>query len=395
MLKQRTFFLKTSIYFFISQLVFIDVLRNSLLQYSYPDCVLGLKVLAIIIRIFVACVAGYYLLRSRSDFMCLVEKIIYILLLFVTMLFQKNFVYFDMFFISIFLAKFLDYKTVANTYLYSLIFSVVVVVIMQYIKIFPVYMVIREETERVRTSLGFTHPNTLGHTLLYICMLYLIVHEHNIKYYDLILVGVVSLWLYIYPNSITSSLLLVLLAIFIIAMKMGRFLLKKDILKLQFVRILSLILIPVLLFGLYMIIIQGRGREIVSNISSTLTTRIIMSQKGIELYGFQIFNSQNIEFTGTAAKYFGESSGYFVVDCLYVYIFLVFGIIPGIFYFLYYIKCVRNSFSKSCILWIVLILLMLFSITEASMITFKSSFIFILPMCKYCSETKNRFRDTI
>lgn len=387
-LKRKKISLNIYIYFIIGGLIIIDVLRNSLLQYSYRESTSILQIIAIILRFFLIYISCIYILKCGLKGRDLFVIFPYIILMIATILFQKKFTFFDLFYISIFLGKYLEYRTVTKIYLYSLGISVIIVIILFYKDFFPSYEVIREGTERNRVTLGFLHPNTLGHLIFYMGLLYIALRDHKIKYYDLAMIVLISLWLYIYPNSITSSMLLVLLVLGIIVIKLFFFLLKKEIVKFKLIKIMSIFLIPVLITGLYLIISKEIGINIISNISSTLISRIDLCEKGISLYGIHFLNLREIQFTGTAEKYFGSMQDYFVVDCLYVYIFLVFGIMPGLFYFVYYIRCVKKCFiENNSILWIILVILMIFSITEASIITFKSAFVFILPMCKYNNDS--------
>jgi hypothetical protein len=242
--------------------------------------------------------------------------------------------------------------------------------------IFPEFYIYRSNGVR-RLTLGFSHPNVLGRIIFLLCLLYVIKKERDLKVYHLIFFSFVSLWVYIYPNSISSALMIILIVIIEAVNMAYKKMFKSDIIKSWMFRCFAILLIPILIIGVFYIVVTNTGENILSDFSVTFYKRFLYGMEAFKTYGISLFG-QRVKFVGQAMQYF-VGGKYFVIDCLYILLPLQYGIIPSLYFLLVYIKGIKNCIKyKDVNLLIAMLILAIYSISENGLAVGYSAFVFIL-----------------
>ena len=96
-----------------------------------------------------------------------------------------------------------------------------------------------------------------------------------------------------------------------------------------------------------------------------------------------MFGNPDVEIVTSTDLFFKRKTGrYFPMDLFYVYLPMVYGVIPALFFVFMYIKAMLNTVRiKKNVLLVVLMVMLVYSIMESAINTFCFSFIFILPFC--------------
>lgn len=370
-----------SLLFFIGLMVFLYiVLVTTLLQYSYSGAIPIYYNVEKVLRLAIV-VIGMYRTRyyTRREIAAIVLLII---VAGASYLVIGSYTFFDVFFIAFFCRK-INKEQVINTFFYSILAGVIVATILYYMGIMPEFRIYRLETNQIRVALGFSHPNVLARLILILCALYILKKKEKINLVDLIIMGAIGYWVYIYPNSITSALVIYLLVVLLAISKIYEFLFQTDMVKNMFFKGAVLFLIPMTLIVVYVFLLNSSGESILKDISSTFMGRFIYGMRAITTYGIHIFGTK-LPIVGNASSYFSNRpSSYFVIDCLYIYMPVQYGVIPSALFFIEYTRGIINCLRwKDFYMTSILAVLALYSISENGMALIYSSFIFIYSLSR-------------
>ena len=205
------FGIENKIYVLISILVWLSVIQFSLIKYTDNSFIIALKIIGYVVRclLLIVTIPLYQnILHSREK-----TVLLWCLLLTSLMMFYKmqTCIFFDLFYISIICANRLTYKKVVNVFFYSTFVGIVITFCLYCLDFFPELQIYREHVQRY--NFGFNHPNILGRAMMLLTFLWFIKRENKLNYGDILLGFVIAIWIYLYPNSVSSagSLLLITL----------------------------------------------------------------------------------------------------------------------------------------------------------------------------------------
>lgn len=372
-------------------LFFNIVFQTTLLKYKYSGISTFDFRVEIALRIAIVLVGLYqtrYYTKQEVQ-----ELMLFLLISGVSLYTLKYFAVFDLFFIAFFCRK-IEPSKIIDTFFYSILAGFLTVLMLNHLGFMPEFNIYRSLTNQVRLNLGFTHPNVLGRIVFLLCALYTLKKQNEIRAYHLLLMGIIAYWVYVYPNSVTSALMILLIVVLLSITKIYSFLFQKELIKNTIFRIAVLVLVPIILIVVYVILLNQSGENVFSDLSRTFSLRFIYGMQAISNYGIHLFGS-NLPIVSNAGAYFGDSSmKYFVIDCLYIYLPVQYGVVPTILYFGEYIKSVRNCVRQKDIYMTVLLAIMaVYSISENGAALFYSSFIFIYSLSrKYTSKKSDEER---
>ena len=120
------------------------------------------------------------------------------------------------------------------------------------------------------------------------------------------------------------------------------------------------------------IIYKGWGRDFLSRVSGTFYSRFVLADRAYNIYGVSIFGNKNIEFVGELDILAGKATEnqYFAVDCLYVYLPVVVGIVPTIAIAIIYACGIRKSIRrKNTIMLTIMLLFILSGVSDSIVIS--------------------------
>lgn len=348
----------------------------STISLAYPQVDKVLGQLIIVIRLILIGCAFFYLAKQRITLKKLGFYILFTLLVLCSYKAVGSWWLFDMFFITIIFGDILTYKKIVNIFFRVLLFATCIIILLSAFGILPEYM-FQKSDGHIRYSLGFIHPNSLGFIVMMLCLLY-ILKKNKIKISDTIILSTLGIVTFIFSKSETS-MSIILLVIFIITF-LQKLHIKYTKKKLWIISILFFVSIVTMV---YLIAIKGIGSELIYQISDTLYTRFRYGHTAIMQYGFSSFG-QYIKMSGDFNVLMTGSLGnYFTLDCIYFYLPIVRGVIPTLFFTLFYLfsikRCIENRDLK---LYVVMLLLLLYGISETTLATIFSSYLFLIAVCK-------------
>ena len=360
--------------------VFQAVITSSLLKYSnYKSLVSLIYVINIVARLFMIAVGIYTIKKRKINKNHFLYLCIYVIIVVITILYNKSYQFLDSLFIAIFFGNKLSKEQIIKIFFWTILISCGLVVVMYFSGVFPHY-VVRRIDGRERAYFGFAHPNSLGYYVMILCFLGVLEIKDKIRYIYIVLLIIVSYFVYVFPNSLSSALLILLLALYLLINKMYIFLFKSNVIKNNLVKYGSMLLVPIIVVFVYWFVTNASNMKLADESLRTLYARFRLGSQAIQQYGIHLFGTRDIDFVGTAARYFENTTKkYFTVDCFYVQILVRYGIIPSMSFFAFYCCCITASIkSKDADVLIMLILMAIYSIIESMALAVPTSFLYII-----------------
>lgn len=360
--------------------VFQSAITSSLLRYSSFQRINTIIQLANnAARILMIAFGFFSLLKDkiRKDF--LVPLILYVLTVFVTKVYNGAFQFLDALFVAFVFKNKLKRKRLIDIFFWTALCSFVLVILMYYAGFFPHFAVFRLDG-RERLYLGFSHPNTVGYYVMILCFLSVLRIRERIRYLHIVALIAAAYFVYVYPNSFSSALSILLLALYLIIDKLYYFFFRRNAIRSRFLRYGSIAAIPLIIVVVFWFVANASSSMLANEMLRTFYSRFRLGGQAIQRYGIHLFGSRNIEFVGTAARYFESSAReYFTVDCFYIQILVRFGIVPSLLFFMYYIACIKACISaRDPVILVMLIIIAIYSINESMVLAVPTSFLFII-----------------
>lgn len=366
-------------YIFISSLLFCCVLQASLIGYANEALASLIYSISLILRlILVVCWLLSKPIYNKKEF---VGICVFLILTLISYISIGSLTLFDLFFIALGYKE-LEYEKVINCFIRGILFGLIMVVLLNYKGIIPTYSTFRYGTNTMRNSFGFSHPNVTGRMLLYLCMLWILKRKKKIKIIEICIMFIVAYWIYIFPNSITASLMIIMLIVAVLISKGYNYLFNREFVTNRLVRWGSMILIPTVFILTFYLVTNSENHSVIADISETFYSRFWGGLYAIQQYSINLFGNK-IQMIGAAERYFGKTiQSYFTIDCLYVLLPVKYGIIVTL-YIIYRISdSIKSALHfKQTYLLIVLIVMLIYSFAENGLTLFYSSFVFVCASC--------------
>lgn len=363
----------------IALFIFKTMLSASLLPYAVNGLSFVLGKISLICRFFMLLIA--IILRPRLS----IHSICFFVIFAFSYLSISSYAWglFDLVFLGIFYYP-KDYKKMLKVYISSIAFGFIVIFALYFLHKMPEYQLVRDDGTP-RYSFGFSHPNGLGRFMFLFCCLFYFIKRTNFTWKHIFLYFCIGLFIYYFPNSVTSALLVWLIAVMMLFQKAYIYQKNKNPLSNPLLRVIGYTVLPALTILMIVVTIMYINNvSILENLPTTILARFKMGTQGLQQYGIKLFGN-DIKFSGTADAYFHKRTGrYFVLDSLFFYLPIKMGIVPTIYFFAIYFYTICNSVKRKDISKIVvLIIFLLYSISECAILSsstaFLYSFIFINP----------------
>ena len=175
-------------------------------------------------------------------------------------------------------------------FIFALIFSCGI--IFSQIGVFPDWVYTRGET--IRHSFGFIYPTDCFSMYLVVVLLFFASNIKNYKYYQMILIELLNIVLYIYTDGRLSFYLINITLLIMLILKNKYIKNKiKDLLKTKFMKIISLLL-PFLFFILYIFITisYNNNMNYAVKIDNILSSRINLTVKAFKEHKLTLFGEE-------------------------------------------------------------------------------------------------------
>lgn len=317
--------------------------------------------------------------KKSRDYFLLCSCIVFIIFSFILKKYANTTFAFDLFFIPLFLCRFLDKNCFYKSVLFA-IFIFVIITILSYEFGLLKSAITFYRAKEIRYTLGFSHPNGLG-LFAFLIAIYLSLYKDKVNFIYLFVFLALSYFCYKVPNSITSTVVIVVLAFCCIC---GNYLINFKISsrsnKVLLVFLLSLFVVFVIL--IYYVAFTFSFRDILKNFPGEIWARFELGNKAFNVYGVSLFGKFN-EIYADFIKFPNKADWWLWVDCTYFYLPLYNGILASIFFlgmlFMTIARAVRNFEYKFVLIFFVVIL---YGISESSVITAVFMPVFAYPFFK-------------
>lgn len=276
-----------------------------------------------------------------------------------------------------------DYKRTIDTFYYSSLCSTLTIVCINVLGLMPQYIRYRSNGMR-RYTFGFNEPNYLGFLIDELLVLLLIKSNGRHSIRNIVLTLSAAIFCYYVPNSLSSTLILLVIGVVLIIQRFYKYIFKHDVVQNKLIQILPIIALPCAILALYYLIFN-MDKTFVFDVNSTVWARIILSRIALERYGVSIWGQQ-VDMVSPAAIHFGRvsSGSFFAIDSLFVLLPVKYGIIPSIYFAYQYIKMIyayiKNNDSVAVMICFIMII---YSMLEGVVLNVVSSFLFI---CAYADR---------
>lgn len=251
-------------------------------------------------------------------------------------------------------AIFVDYKKIIKTMKSTWIVGLMIVVLLSLMHLIPTSGGIRESGE-VRMSLGFVHPNALGFILFIVGILIFIDFYENRKQ-SLFVLFILTFVAYYIANSKTSTLLLIVLDIMMIARIFKKDIISK-ILSKKMVDNLLLIFVVLLLFFSFWLAASYTGSAFQLWLNNLLTNRIQYGAWYMSLYGISFLGRNIPDFV-----LWYDNFTLIYLDNGYLLLLIKFGVFATFIYMMMIFQSSRKAIREKNIAMIVTIVLIAVSL---------------------------------
>ena len=272
--------------------------------------------------------------------------------------FSSNPLVFDLFFVPLFLAKYLDREKFLNIALLGLLLFFILDVSLYFTGFLPnLEKFYRSSLNIERMSLGLIHPNNVGFYSMLFCFLYVLKRKHFYVIDYLILIGF-SIFCYKIPNSITTTCIILLLAI---ACLVDNYLLKNTLTK-KYNNVLLwsiLFVVGFVLFLTYFITFTGMFKQYLVNMPGEIWARFVLSKMWFDNLGISLFGDF------ASIKDLALRKVIVCVDCVYFYLPIYYGYAVYIFYMLLLLYIlVISVFRFEYLLAFIIVLTVIYGVSE-------------------------------
>lgn len=366
----------------IAWFVFQAVISGSLLRYSdYKLIVSVIYSVNKYARLFLIIFGLAHLFKGDIKTIS-IPRVLFLCLFFFVLVLDKGFnqsnTLLDTFFIAFVFGDILKKKQVIDCFLITIIVSCAFVFLAYFMGLLPEFIILRKDG-RERIGLGFAHPNSLGYYVMIICFLLVIRKGGNISNLYLMILILAAFFIYKYPNSNSSALSVGLFAVYLALQKMYYLFYGKDLIKNPVFRFIAFIIVPGVLIATVILVSSHTGMDQADEMMHNFSARFSYANRAIREYGIHLLGS-DIPIVGRAAQFFSDVRiDYFALDCFYVQILVKMGIIPGVYVMLCYVMfMIIARYSGDTDSLVILMILAVYAISEAMILTVPTSFIFII-----------------
>lgn len=319
-------------------------------------------------------------LERRQLYIC----IGFIAIDFILKKFTGKHVLFEICFLPLCLAQCVNRKKFCNVLLATLIVCFFLILFGHFLGYFTNEVFYRGDL--IRETYGFCHPNTLGLVVLVISFVYVLKRD-CFNFADAIILLSLSIFCYLFPRSITSAACILMLIVFSFIsnyfMKMQLSIKSKNI-----IFFVSISFILTVIFFSYLFSLTGIGKETLINMPGSIWARFELGKIALERY--------DISFFGTPVEFFHPDSEkgiteYFVVDCLYIFMPLNYGLIVSLLFLAFFIYIIYKSIiAGEYKLLFIMLILVLYSVSEITVFDRIMIPIFAFIFCSSKNSTGRR-----
>lgn len=281
--------------------------------------------------------------------------------------FAKTQLVFDLFFIPLFLCQFLYKEKFYKYVLVSFCLLFILVIIMHYLGYSQDIAYFSRSEGIRRYTLGFAHPNGLGFIIALFSIFYVIL-KTKFKFYDYFLLFVFSSFCYFVPNSVTSSCIIILLAVSVF---LSHYISRRkfDRKSTYVILFLCLFIVGTVLFFTYYITFTENFKEYVQILPGSMWARFELSKKGYDILGFSLLGKYDeyCAMTLSIAQKYGFQAVWLILDCSYFYLPIVHGFfVFGIYLAMIIYSLIRGVMRQDFLYAFILVVIVVYGVSETT-----------------------------
>ncbi len=370
------------VYVFLIVWIFIFMLSKSMLS-VYSDFSFVLGKLMLFIRLALVVITFVNCLMFQQDRKKIIVLTAFTLLVILDYLVADNWMLFELFFVAIFWGDRLEYRKVLKIFAITTLVSIICIALLDVANLLPRYEYVSSRIDRLRTTLGFHHPNALSECIMVVLLCLFLLYNKGYKsiFSKILIVGCV-VWVAIFPNTLAVVLVMFFTLLFQLILKM--IFKRRQTFSGKIVLFVSIILLTCILCGLlYVIVLSGKyDNNFILRKFETLHSRVLLARKGLDRIPITWFGT-SYESTTEIAVYIKQTANeYFTIDCVYFLLPLRYGILATIAFAWFYFQSVYYCIQKeNAELLSVLIALLLMMVVDPFITLFIMSFVFICSKC--------------
>lgn len=337
-------------------------------------------ILALIFRCVLIALEASILINRKVQIKHFLNLVILTVLVILLYFSTGDWVLFDVFFFVFCFSKYVSAERIYKLISRTLFFSVTIIVLMSLIHIVPTEIYSRGE-EQIRHTFGFNHPNAFGGHILYLVIFY-VLSKKKTNIIDVFLSFFSAGIAYIFPNSRTSCMCLMIIGLYIFVCNCNFSGFLKTMLnnhrKLFKGVLLTLFLLVVFI---YLFAFSDSAREHLAGISGTFYRRFLYGKWAYARYRAS-FCGQHVDMVNDKMLLAGgDDLEYFNIDCTYFYLPIVLGILPTLYYVFWYIRGIYLSIQvQKRTLLFMFILIAISGVSEIAMIFYSSYLLIGVPL---------------
>lgn len=321
--------------------------------------------------------------KTKKNYKELFLFVFFIVFSFISNSYSKNWYFFDLFFVPLFLSIYICRRKIIDTIFYFSSASLVSVFILYSLQLLPSLSFNRGEVTRY--ALGFVHPNALGFVVLFICILFVLKKQIISAIDRAFILGAICFCIFV-PNSNTSALLISLLFVF---SSLSNYLFKGNNSEAQDNKLFLLVIFFFfsIIILTYVISYSETCVSFTQKYARTLSDRFSMGKSAMDYYGLSFWGQHIKTVLDYDVQVLGKN-GYFTVDCAYFFIPITYGILCYLFYLMFMFFSIRSAIYKKHYEMIgIFILIALYGVSEV--VIFCPLFMFVY----LCSFSIHEFED--
>lgn len=380
-----------ALYLAIFFIVFFQTIEESGLAHvttgNYMNIIIN------VCRFFLLCACVVY----NRIFVFTLSKFMFLALFFIAVIIDFSngtMTLFDVLIVAVMAPK-LDYYKILKTFFCAVFGAFIIIVLMSFTGIMPHTSFYRNGA--IRETLGFQHPNLLSINVMALIILYILTrkrkkgkyyfatNEMQIDWIDVFLCIVASLFCYYVSNSLTETVILILMAAIFTFLKVRRYVRTRELTRSRLFKLICIVIIPLFAGLTYFLITNSRG-DLIPDITSTFYNRYLYALYGYNDFGIHLFGISQETFNSFKREALMGAD----IDCLYIKILVRYGIILSLYFLFMCILCARKYIEKkNNVMILIIIILAIFSLFENRVLSnSKFSFIFICAFSEYYGRVR-------
>lgn len=234
-------------------------------------------------------------------------------------------------------------------------------------------VIIRNDSNYIRYSFGFNHPNALAARAFQLLCIYVYLRGDNLKLKDVVLFTVLSFCIYQITYSKSIAIMTILMCtctyLLIYVYKENKKFVKTKRICEYFFKNMKYIIIVIplvaIMMNFFIIKVPSLG---------TLYSRAVQSMSYYNYYGLTLFG-QPLQINNTLDNFYQSTNKLYTLDNGYMYLLLGFGLISFLlFIYAEIILAIRSIKEKKYAILVIIVIYSIYGISETMMIRFTYNF---------------------